>query len=419
MTTPEEVASDMNQLFSAPTQKKEDAVQPVALAPKIYLDKKILEEGQSPRLMEPVKDETGNLMIPKYAKLTKPIWQKYRVKPQCRPLHFICEPPLFVIEDLNVTYLIPEDFQFLGALYNQWGNDSMADQFFNEALKSSTADAYINAGVFRYRRGERGVVDNFYVAKKHFNKALGILHQMPLTVDEKHVRRKLGLAAIDEIEYRFAPLFDKIFRFIIRLLTFQFEVDVHYIGAAAPKERPEEKLREMTDGILKREFEFKKEAAKKFINDLHEKIPVAQSHLEAELQEIHSEYGGFQSPEMLDVAVTRLGEFYSENLHLLEPQLYDSAQKETEEASPVDRSIEAMCFELASFDEIEKISAKYKLVSIGELVDMAGRPTLDKVVMAWLLRDKMDQVPIMERLAGNPSAPEDIKQVIRQRHSLP
>lgn len=235
MTESEQVAKDLEQVLSAPPNNPSKDDLGVVLATGLYLDKKILEGNQSPRLLESVKDAAGNLYIRKYEKLIKAIWQKYRAKPECHPLHFVCESPLFVIENVNISFLLPEDFQFLGSLYAQWGNDMVADQFFMEAIKANTADAFINAGVFRYRRGERGVVDNFYVAKKHFNKALSILHQMPLTVDEKYQRRKLCNEAIDEIEYRFAPLIDKFFRFIIRLLTLKFETNVPYIGAASDR----------------------------------------------------------------------------------------------------------------------------------------------------------------------------------------
>lgn len=419
MTSPDQMAEDLNQLLSEPSDKKQSD-HGVVLAPQLYLDKKIVEEGQAPRLMEVIRDEGGLLLIRKYEKLTKPIWQKYRSKTQCKPLHFVSESPLFIVEDINATYLLPDDFQFLGAHFNQIGNDAIADQFFNEALKSATADAYINAGVFRYNRGDQGVIDNFYVAKKHFNKALAVLHnQLSLTIDERRDRRKLLVEALDEIDYRFAPWFDKFFRFIIRLLTFHFETVVPYVGPASPKVAADVKLKEMTDGILRREFEIKKEAAMKFVSDLHEKIPVGQSHLESELQEIETEYGGFPSPEMLEIGVIRIGEFYAQNLHLLERGISGDAAGAGEKAgSSAVRTAEEICFDLAGFEDIEKVASKYKLTSINEIMDMAGRANIDKVVMAWMIRDKMGEPVVMEKLASNPSVPEDIKALIRQTHSF-
>lgn len=422
MSTPEQVAADLNQLLTAAPAKPEEASS-ILLAGKAYLDQKILEEGQAPRLMETVKDDAGNVLIRKYEKLTKPFWQKYRSKPECRPLHFIHEAPLFVIDDVNCSFLLPEDFQFLGARFAQWGNDSVADQFFTEALKCGSADACINAGVFRFNRGERGVVDNFYVAKKHFNKALGVLHMMPLTVDEKHVRRKLCLEAIDEIDYRFASIFDKFIRFIIRLITFHFETIVNYIGPAAPKESADAKLKELTDGILKKEFEMKKAAAKKFLADLHPRIPGGHSHLESELAEIETEYGGFVTFEMLEIGVTRIGEFYSQNsdvLGLPSPSTGSSSGPigQDEAGSPVEKSFDDICYELASFDEVEQVAMKFKLASMGEVMDLASRPVIDTATLAWLLRDRSNQKEIMERLASHSSVPAEIQQMIRRRYSF-
>ncbi len=418
MSTPEQVAADLNQLLSAAPAKPEEATS-ILLASRGYLDQKILEDGQVPRLMETIKDESGNVLIRKYEKLTRPLWQKYRSKPECRPLHFIHEAMLFVMDDVNCTFLLPEDFQFFGARFSQWGNDSAADQFFNEAIKSGSADAFINAGVFRYNRGERGVVDNFYVAKKHFNKALGILHTMPLTVDEKHVRRKLCLEAIDEIDYRFASLFDKFIRFIIRMLTFHFDTTVTYVGPAAPKESADVKLKELTDGILKKEFDMKKSSAKQFLAELHEKIPVGQSHLEAELVEIETEYGGFLTFEMLEIGVTRIGEFYSQNLDLLDRRSAGVASVSYgQDASVIDKSFEDVGYELASFDEVEQVSAKFKLASMGEVMDMASKPVIDPPTLAWLLRDQSNQKEIMEKLASHSSVSAEIQQMIRRRYSF-
>lgn len=419
MTTPEEVAAELNQLLSAEAPKKEDGPS-IVLAPKLYLDRKILEENQTPRLMETVKDESGGILIRKYEKLTKAVWQKFRSKPECRPLHFVCEIPIFVIDDVNCSFLLPEDFQFLGALFNQWGNDSVADQFFTEALKTGGADANINAGVFRYRRGERGVMDNFYIAKKHFNKALGILHEAPLTVDEKHLRRKLCAAAIDEIDYRFASFLDKFIRFIIRLLTLRFETVVPYVGAAAPAVSPDARLRQLMDSILKKEFDLKKASAEKFLRELHEKIPAAQSHLESELAEIEAEYGGFPTPDLLEIGVSRIGEFYFNHLPILERRTIAVAEPSAAVPSAAEVvDIGDYIYSLAGADEIGNVAARLKLASVGELVDRLSKPVIDKPVLAWLLRDKFDQPEVMECLSNHPSLPDDIKRLIRRQHGLP
>ena len=417
MATPEEVGTELAQILSAEPDKKKDTLS-VVLAPKWYLDKKVVEEGQTPRLLETIRGEKDAVLIHKYEKLTKPIWQKYRSRPECHPLHFICETPLFVINDINTTFLIPDDFQFLGAVYNQSGNDSAADQFFAEALKAASADAYINTGVFRYRRGERGVIDNYYVAKKNFNKALTILHEAPLTVDEKHARRKMCAAAIDEIDYQFASFFDKFVRFIIRLLTFHFESDVHYVGPAAPREPLEVKLRQMTDSILKREFEFEKTAAQKFLAELHEKIPVAQSHLETELSEIEHQYGSFASPEQLESAVVRLGEFYTQNFSLLERRDLPAAEMDAPADMSEDVSLEDLAFQGAGLEDVDKVATKHKLSSVGELLDVAASPAIEPPSIAWLIHDMSSKKDIMEKLFNNPTVPDIVKTAIGRRYTF-
>lgn len=418
MTSPEDLARDMEKLVAPPNEDRKKTEQNyILLATSAYLDLKIETEGQTPRLMEAAKDDAGNLLIVKYEKLTKPIWKKYRSKPECRPIHFISEIPMWVVEDLNATFLLPGDFEFLGAVYAQMGRSGTADLYFNEAMKSGKADALINAGVFRYNLGERGVIDNFKLAKRLFNKAIGILHLMPdLSVDDKYRRRKLCLEAVDEIDYRFASLFDKFFKFIIRLLTLHFETRVYYVGAADMKTPPAKKFEEMKEGILKKEFNLKVEATKKFLSNLQEKLPVAQAHLEEELQEIIADYGALNSPETLDRAVQRIGEFYAQNLDLLERNAGVAAPAAA--ATDVPDNIDDLCFELASGEDIDRAAAKYKLTSVGELTDLAGNPNIPKPVIAWLCRDKLAEVDVVKKLYKNPTVPDPLKKFLRHRHAI-
>lgn len=399
---------------AAVTPPKEAKPDLFVLATQSYLDKQINLEGHVPRLMETVKDSAGNLLIRKYEKLTQAVWQKYRSKPDCKQLHFVCEVPLLVIEEVNATFLLPEEYQFFGALYSLWKNDSVAEQFFNEALKTGTADAYINTAVFWYHRGVQGVMDNYNMAKRYFNKALDILPTMPLSIDEKLKRRKLCEAAIDEIDYRAASFFDKIIRFMIRLLTLHFHTDVPYIGAA--KELSGERVQELTESILKQEFEFKKTAVKKFLAGLYGKIPASQNYLEEELREIESDYKGFETPETLEPAAVRLGEFITANSHLIALQ-YQGPAEPAAAAAPEDADVplDVFCYELADGGEIEKVAARYKLISLGELLDMTSKQKLDYPVIAWLIRDKFDQTAVMQKLLINSSVPDEVKKVLRRR----
>ncbi len=382
------------------------------LATQAYLDKQINLEGHVPRLMETVKDDQGNVLIHKYEKLTPAIWQKYRTKPECKPLHFVCEIPLLVIEEVNATFLLPEEYQFLGALYSLWKNDPVAEQFFSEAIKTGTADAHINTAVFWYHRGEQGVMDNYNMAKRHFNKALTCLPAMTLSIDEKLKRRKLCEAAMDEIDYQFAGFFDKIIRFLIRLLTLHFHTEVPYIGAA--KVLSSARLQELTDSILKQEFEFKKTAARKFLADLYGKIPDSQKYLGEELQEIENDYKGFETPETLEPAITRMGEFIAQNSHLTALQ-YQGPAEPAPAQDDTDTPPEVFCYELADGAEIEKISARYKLISMGELLDMTSKQKLEYPVIAWLIRDKFDQTAVMQKLLTNSSVPEEVKKILKRR----
>ena len=131
-----------------------------------------------------------------------------------------------------------------------------------------------------------------------------------------------------------------------------------------------------------------------------------------EVQEIETQFGALATDEGVDAAVTRIGEFYEENLHLLERRA--PGQEGLSEGGG--RTIEEICFDLATYDDIELIASKYKLTSIGELIDMAGRQNIDPPILAWMIRDKMDQAPLMERLNANSAVSEDIKRLICQRH---
>ncbi len=419
MSTPEQIASDLKQLLSDPAEPAEqspDASLMVVLAPRYYLDRRILQENQTPRILETLKDDRGVVLLRRYDKLTRPIWHKYRGRPDCRPLLFVCESPLFVINDINATFLIPDDFQFLGALYASMGDDMVADQFLTEALKTGSADALINAAVYRYHRGERGVVDNFYVAKKNFNKALSILHQMPLTIEDKTMRRKMCVDAIDEIDYRFASIFDKIIRFFIRLLTFHFETQVKFVGPGEPKEGRHEKMKQLTESICKREFDLEKAAACKFVSELHEKIPVAHAQFDSDLQEIETEITAASTPDILAVAMGRLSDFYFQNESMIErdqapvPVIPDEA----EFLNPLD-----VCSQLAPDEAIGEMAKKYKLTSLSELIDLSMKPVLNPAFLAYLVRDRLDDRPIMEQVYANPAAPDVVKRLIQNRYALP
>jgi len=89
-----------------------------------------------------------------------------------------------------------------------------------------------------------------------------------------------------------------------------------------------------------------------------------------------------------------------------------------QDASVIDKSFEDVGYELASFDEVEQVSAKFKLASMGEVMDMASKPVIDPPTLAWLLRDQSNQKEIMEKLASHSSVSAEIQQMIRRRYSF-
>lgn len=399
-----------------PAVGQEPNLPAISLVSKADLDKKIKEEGKAVRLMESAVDSSGVLLIQKYEKLTKLFWQKYRVHPDCRPLLFIAELPLVIIEGINTAFLLPDDIQFLGSYYHLHGNDIVAEHFFNEGIRSETVDAYINFGVFRYRRGDLGVVDNYSLAKRHFNKALGMLARAEMPEDEKNKRRKICVDAVDEIDYRTASFFEKFIRFLIRLLTFHFETAVPFIGGAAPADNPEEKFRQLTESVMAVEFNLKKAAFLRCIEEMHQKIPLTAADLADELHEIETEYGKMETPSVLEIGVSRLGEFYSQNQRILEVREDESRGPGEDAAAPAkEPTLDELIYELANYDEIKKVSEKFKLISVSELIDMASKSNIDKTVIAWLVRDKFDQVAVMEKLVRNVAVPEEMRRMIRHR----
>lgn len=416
MMTPDETQSPPTSAVAAPAPSQKMNL--FILASKALLDKKINVEGETPRLVETVKDAGGNVLIHKNEILTKAIWQKFRTKPECKALHFICEIPMSIIDDINVSFLLPEDSQFLGALYTSWNKEPVAEQFFNEAIKSGTADAHINFGVFRYMRGEVGVMDNFMLAQRHFHKAMDILPAMPLAPDEKYKRQRICESAIDRIDYRFSSVFSKIIRTLIRILTFQFRTEVVFVGAASPKELTNLKIHILTEAILKQEFELKKAAIQKFMSHTRNLLLPDYANLDDELVEIEKDYGNFAKPESLDFAVARLCEFYDQHEYLFESQAARSSEAPT--AAQVDDTPppNVLCYELAPAEDIERLATRHRLTSVSELIEMAMRVSDDMPLIAWLIRDKVEQTAVMEKLLMNKSVSEPVKKSVRMKLRL-
>ncbi len=388
-----------------------------ALADRKDMDRRIIDGGKIPRIGETVKDAQGNLLIRKYDKLTKPIWQKYRAMPDARPLIFVCDLPMFVVDGVNTTFLAPDDIQRFGALYSQWRKDTLAEQFFNEANKSGSVEALVNAGVFWYHRGE-GVMDNFTLAKRHFLKARDMMLSAPVPPDQIRLLQKVCRDAIDEIEYREAPLLGKIIRFIIRLLTLNFETIIPYVGPCVPSEMTEDRIKMITDAILKKEFELKRLAFTKYILYLNARLSPADAHLQDELHEIDSEYGQSRTPDMLDVGVQRLGEFVAAHPDLMEADESKPKVEATGKDAP-ELTVDDVCAQMATPEEIERSARRFRLISVGEIEDLAGRAPVSPGVMCWLIRDKLDATSVMERLLGNTSVPEMVKELIRRKHFSP
>lgn len=352
----------------------------ITLATKQDLDLKILEVGDMPRSMAPISDESGAILVQKYDLLSKPIWQRLRSRTDVPELFFVCERPIRVVEQFNLEFFNYEDYQYLGAWLAEKGRNKSAGILFNEALKSEWADAYINKGVYHYRSGSTGVFDNFRLAKKHFEKGIGIVHKMKLGPADENRRRKLCRNAVDEIEFKTSRGLSKFFKTIVRLLSFHFEKDIFYVGPADKKSLENaETLKLIEDAMAKYELQMMKESMESFIYQMKLNIPQgsedAAMTLDGMLNQIRELKG---EKEMVELSRVLSGIFVS--LRRADDRLQKAKEQTQREAqiSLVDR----MTTEENA--QVKRLESVYSLKSPRELADMAERKDIDPLFVLWL-----------------------------------
>lgn len=383
----------------------------IKLVPRDHLNVKILEVGDFPRVMTDIKDNDGNVLVRKYDQLNKQVWQRLRGRSDAPEIYLICEKPIRVVENFNLEFFNYEDYQYLGAYLAEKGKLKSANTLFTDALKSETADAYINKGIFHYRSGATGVFDNYRLAKKHFEKGLERLYKMKfLPVDERR-RRKICEEAVYEIDFKTSGGFFKFFKSIIRILTLHFEKDIFYVGVADRKNMQHtETLRLMVDTIAKYELQMMRESTENFIYALKLEIPGGSEDLILTLDGLANQVRAARAEAEIAQYLSTLGD-----IHARATRATERKQKVEEEAK---REASVSLLDRLSVDEnaqIKRLDAVYSLKSPRELADLAERKDIDRMITLWLYRERSHIKMIMEVLYQNPAVSGDLKAEIEKR----
>lgn len=384
----------------------------IKLVSRSALNTKIMELGDFPRVMIDVKDREENVLVRKYDQLNKQVWQRLRARGDAPEIYFVCEKPLRVVEGFNLEFFNYEDYQFIGAYLAEKGKQKSAGWILSEALKSETADAFINKGVYHYRASATGgVFDHYRLAKKHFEKGEGLLRRMNFLPADERVRRKICAEAVDEIDYKSSSGLARIFKALLRLLSMRFEREVFYVGAANLKSRENsETLRLIVSTIERYELQMLKESAENFIYSLKLEVPEGSEDLSLSLDGIANQIRAAQrEPEIVEYART-LGE-----IHARTTQATTRRDKVVEAAK---REAETSLLDRLTTDEkaqIARLDAVNSLRSPRELADMAARKDIDRTCILWLYKERPHIKMIVEALFQNPAVPEDLKKEIERR----
>lgn len=386
----------------------------IKLVPRSQLDLKILEVGDSVRVMTGVKDKLGNDLVHKYTLLDRQIWQRLKLRADAPHIYFICEKPIPVVEGFNLEFFNYEDYQFLGAHLAESGRQKSARWLFNEALKCETADAFINKGVFHFRSESSGIFDSARLAQKHFERGLGLVHKMHLPPAEEKTRRRICQEALYEIEYRTVSGFIRFFKSILRILTLHTPYDIFYVGAADRKAlKSGETLQLMTGDIQKYELQMMKEAAESFIYSLKVDLPAGLGDADLTLDGLAAQFGRASTEEQIVDCTDALGSLYARVME---------GRKDREKARDAVRKAEAVSIldglSVEEKAELKRMDTLYSLKSPRELADMAEQKDIKRQLWLWLYKERAHVKVILETLYQNKAVPEELKKEIERRFGL-
>lgn len=383
----------------------------IKLMTKSQLDVKVLEVGDCPRVMMNLSDREGNRLVNKYDPLNKQIWQRLRSRTDAPEVYPVCEKALRVVEGYNLEFFNYEDYQYLGAYLADKGKHKSAGWLFTEALKSETADAYINKGVFHFRSGGTGVFDNYRLAQKQFEKGLGLIFRMRLDAAEERHRRNVCQDAMDEIDYRTSRGFAKLIKTILRLLRFHLKQDIFYVGVADPKQLKNTSiLRLMTDTIAKYELQMFKESIDNFIYTVKIEVPSNSEDMGLTLDGLSNQVRAASTESEVVRHILTLGEIYG--------RVSDATLRRNKAVEEAKREAGISILDRLTADEsaaIKKFDAVYSLKSPRELADMAERKDIDPAFAMWLYKERSHIKMIIEALYQNPTVSPTLKKDMEKR----
>lgn len=383
----------------------------VKLVPRTYLDTKILELKDTVHAMTDIKDSAGTILVAKYAVLNKEVWMRLRSRNDAPEIYFVCEKPLRVVEQFNLEFFNYEDYQYLGAYFAEKGKQRSAGMLFKEAIRSETADAYINKGIYHYRSGSTGVFNNFRLAKKDLEKGLGLLRRMNFPPAEEKSRRKACQDAMEEIDFQAAGALVKLMKSIFRASTLRFERDIFYVGAADRKNmRSTETLNLMVDAIATYELQMLRESTENFIYSLKLDVPPDGDRLALALDGLANQVRAARTEGEIVEQAGQIGQIRTQVTGMI------SEKKQAREEAKREAGVSIL--DRLSTEEnaqIKRMESIYALKSPRELADMAERRDSQRPLILWLYKERSHIKMIMEVLYQNPAVPEDLKKEMERR----
>ncbi len=383
----------------------------VKLAPREYLNTKILEIGETPRAMTDIPDKDGNLMAAKYDPLTKSVWTKLRSRDDASLLVYVSEKPIRIVEKYNLEFFNYEDYQYLGAYLAEKGQARSAGKLFAEAIKSGNADAHINKGVYHFRCGSTGVFENFQLAQKHFDKGLAILAKMGLPPEDERRRRRLCLDAREEIAYRSSGSFGRAIKFIIRLITFRVGHDIFYVGPADRKILNDQRLlQQMTDQSARYETQMLKDATDDFISQMKLDLPLNLPGVAQSLDGLADQVRTAQTDDEIMARAQQIGRLYA---YILAARTQHEKVVEESKRQAATSVLDRIAADEQT--EMAKLDSRFGLKSPRELSTMAANKDIDRPFAMWLYKERSHFRMIMEVLYRNPYIPDDLKKEIGEK----
>ncbi len=382
----------------------------IRLVSRAYLNKKILRQNLMPRVLTVLRDRFGDILVKKYDKLTEPVWRKLCAHTDAPEVYFISERPIRVVEDYNMEFFTPAEFQFLGAYLADIGRIKSAEWLLGESLKSGQVDAYINYGVFHYKMDNQELYDNFQLARRHLDTAIALMNKVDLPPRDEEIRRTICEEALDELDYKTARGLKRLILALARWLRFGAKPNIHYVGAAVLQDvKVEEAIQKIRQTVVVKELEQFKEASRLFVLELI--IPPEMSHLSQSVESVAVQIQAAQTEDEVAAYSRVLGVLSVQLTTVLSTVHAAVAEKKVDEAeAPPADVMSAISPEVRA--RMCRAGESLQMRSVPELVDLARKRDTELHVLYWLYDAHRSERRFLEALFTNPSLPPALREQI-------